>query len=306
MARRKSRLIIRDARLDKKLKKERALMERAARKRAAANKITKKEKESMAENIDEVKKDVTEVTEGVNGVTEEVKDAVEKTGEETAVQVKNIETNVDVEEAVKEVIVNNSGDSKMINALIERNSKKLSKKERKENDADIINAIQNDDMKVLAALLMEVRDKNESKLNYTKAQVYFAMLTSLLALVLVVCVSMAVFKILPEINNIVNQANIVIDQANQAIGQANDAIVQANTILTDVQPTIDNLNSVTNELASTDITGIVEDVDALVVSSEKNMSEALQTVTEIDIQSLNDAISDLSAIVAPLAGMFRR
>ena len=161
-------------------------------------------------------------------------------------------------------------------------------------------------MKVLAALLMDVRDKNDSKLSYTKAQVYFAMATSILALILVCCVSWAVLSILPEINNITNQANVIMGQANETIVQANEAIEQANGVLNDVQPVVANLNEVTNDLASADITGMLEDVDGLVVSSEKNMGEALQTITEIDIKSLNEAISDLSAIVAPLAGMFRK
>ena len=50
---------------------------------------------------------------------------------------------------------------------------------------ELIDAMKSDDMKILAALLMDVRDKNDSKLSYTKAQVYFAMATSILALILV-------------------------------------------------------------------------------------------------------------------------
>ena len=212
----------------------------------------------------------------------------------------------DIKEAVKEVIVNNSTDSSRVAELLDNNNKRLTKRQRQENDAEIMNAMQNDDMKVLASLLMQMRDKDERKLKYTKVQVGFATFTSILALLIAVFIGIAVLTILPQLNDIIAQANDLIAQTNTTIAQANDAIVQANQILNDVQPVVDNLNTVTNDLASADITGMLKDVDNLVVSSEKNMSEALQTITDIDIKSLNDAIADLSAIVAPLSSMFRR
>ena len=212
----------------------------------------------------------------------------------------------DIKEAVKEVIVNNSTDSSRVAELLDNNNKRLTKRQRQENDAEIMNAMQNDDMKVLASLLMQMRDKDERKLKYTKVQVGFATFTSILALLIAVFIGIAVLTILPQLNDIIAQANDLIAQTNTTIVQANDAIVQANQILNDVQPVVDNLNTVTNDLASADITGMLKDVDNLVVSSEKNMSEALQTITDIDIKSLNDAIADLSAIVAPLSSMFRR
>lgn len=212
----------------------------------------------------------------------------------------------DIKEAVKEVIVNNSTDSSRVAELLDNNNKRLTKRQRQENDAEIMNAMQNDDMKVLASLLMQMRDKDERKLKYTKVQVGFATFTSILALLIAVFIGIAVLTILPQLNDIIAQANDLIAQTNTTIVQANDAIVQANQILNDVQPVVDNLNTVTNDLASADITGMLKDVDNLVVSSEKNMSEALQTITDIDIKSLNEAIADLSAIVAPLSSMFRR
>ena len=51
---------------------------------------------------------------------------------------------------------------------------------------------------------------------------------------------------------------------------------------------------------------MLEDVDKLVVNSEKNLGEALETITAIDIKSLNESIADLNAVVKPLSKMFRR
>jgi ABC-type transporter Mla subunit MlaD len=77
-------------------------------------------------------------------------------------------------------------------------------------------------------------------------------------------------------------------------------------MLGDIQPAIDNLNKVAQDLADADIDGMLSDVDKLVTSSEKNLGDALKTITEIDIKSLNESIADLNAVVKPLAGMFRR
>jgi hypothetical protein len=239
----------------------------------------------------------------------------------------------DVKKAVKEVIMNNTTDSR-IEELISKSSKNLSKRERKENDADLINAMSSDDMKVLAELLIEMRNKDERKLRYTRFQAWLATFTSLLALIVVCFVGFAVVRILPQVNQIIDQANQIIEQTNQviaqasetmeiangaivqasdainlandAIVQANDAIVQVNTMLGDIQPAIDNLNKVAQDLADADIDGMLSDVDKLVTSSEKNLGDALKTITEIDIKSLNESIADLNAVVKPLAGMFRR
>ena len=299
----KKKLLSSDPKLRKKQLREAALREAAAKKAKEA-KVPAVEKEPTATSGEEISK-----TSG---------EAVKNT---------TIMGTADVKEAVKEVIMNNSTDSSRVEELISKSAKNLSKRQRKETDADLINAMQSDDMKVLAELLIEMRNKDERKLRYTRFQAWLATFTSLLALIVVCFVGFAVVRILPQINQIVDQANQIIDQANQviaqasetieiangaivtandAIVQANDAIVQVNGMLNDIQPAIDNLNKVAQDIADADINGMLEDVDKLVTSSEKNLGDALKTITEIDIKSLNESIADLNAVVKPLASMFRR
>lgn len=292
MAKKKKRILLADARLQKKLKRNEALREAAIKKARV-----EKETAAAARSSPNVLKTAPDVSAFTRVVRETSK---------ATLNPEKINVSADVREAVKEVIVSNSTNSSRVAELLEANSRKLNRKERQENDAELINSMQSDDMKVLASLLMQMRDKDERKLKYTKVQVGFATFTSILALLIAVFIGIAVLTILPQLNDIIAKANDLISQTNQTIIQANEAIVQANEILDDVQPVVANLNTVTNDLANADITGMLEDVDALVVSSEKNMADALQTITDIDIKSLNEAISDLSAIVAPLAGMFRR
>lgn len=303
MAKRKKLALLADAKLQKRMKKEAALQEEAVRKAKAVKKAeeaSKAARDAALEGRDnKAAPDIVVDTGGGSPV---------KVVKATAAVNENNITNgtADIKEAVKEVIVNNSTDSSRIVELLENSNKRLTKKQRQENDAEIINCMQNDDMKVLASLLMQMREKDDRKLTYTKVQVGFATFTSILALLIAIFVGIAVLSILPKIDDIIVQANNLIAQTNSTIVQANEAISQANGILNDVQPVVDNLNTVTNDLAKADITGMLEDVDSLVVSSEENMAEALQTITDIDIESLNEAIADLSAIVAPLSSMFRR
>ena len=177
--------------------------------------------------------------------------------------------------------------------------KNLNKKEQLKANEDILNSLSNDDMKVVVALLMEIKDKNERELKYTRTQMRTAMFTSILSLVIVIALAIGIISFVPKVNVIIGQVNTVVEEANNLISQSNK-------ILSNVEPTIDNLNAVSKDLANADLTGMIQDVDSLVTTSEESMGEALKTITDIDIDSLNQAITDLSSIVAPLAKMFRR
>lgn len=177
--------------------------------------------------------------------------------------------------------------------------KNLNKKEQLKANEDLLNSLSNDDMKVVVALLMEIKDKNERELKYTRTQMRTAMFTSILSLVIVIALAIGIVSFVPKVNVIIGQVNTVVEEANNLISQSNK-------ILSNVEPTIDNLNAVSKDLANADLTGMIQDVDSLVTTSEESMGEALKTITDIDIDSLNQAITDLSSIVAPLAKMFRR
>ena len=51
---------------------------------------------------------------------------------------------------------------------------------------------------------------------------------------------------------------------------------------------------------------MVADVDSLVSSSQSGVEQALEKINAIDIETLNQAIEDLSDVVAPLAKLINR
>ena len=76
------------------------------------------------------------------------------------------------------------------------------------------------------------------------------------------------------------------------------------------------VDAVVGELASVDFAGMAERVDALVAQSSASMEEldtgladlhrALAVLEGVDLQSLNESIASLSAILEPLARLFGR
>ena len=76
------------------------------------------------------------------------------------------------------------------------------------------------------------------------------------------------------------------------------------------------VDAVVGELASVDFAGMAERVDALVAQSSASMEgldtgladlhRALAVLEGVDLQSLNESIASLSAILEPLARLFGR
>lgn len=91
----------------------------------------------------------------------------------------------------------------------------------------------------------------------------------------------------------------------QVFPQLQEAVAQAETVLS-------NLESVTTELANADLTGMVENIDALVgnvdelvSTSETGVTQAVQKINAINFDALNDAIKDLSDVIEPIAKFFK-
>lgn len=69
---------------------------------------------------------------------------------------------------------------------------------------------------------------------------------------------------------------------------------QAGTVLA-------NLDNVAQELADADLGSMVDSVNTLATDSQSAVTEAMQKLETIDIDTLNQAIADLADVVEPLA-----
>ena len=108
----------------------------------------------------------------------------------------------------------------------------------------------------------------------------------------------SVFMLIVAIALIVLSVQIggVLEQANSAIDEITVLTKELNTILEESQITelLNNANALIEESGDA-LTKALEDVD-----------EALGTVSQIDIETLNSAIADLQKVIQPLAKLFGR
>ena len=98
------------------------------------------------------------------------------------------------------------------------------------------------------------------------------------------------------------------------------AVVIAFVLMPRASAALAQVDAVVGELASVDFAGMAERVDALVAQSSASMEEAMEgldtgladlhralaVLEGVDLQSLNESIASLSAILEPLARLFGR
>lgn len=185
--------------------------------------------------------------------------------------------------------------NKVIDNKVEMDESKENLKEIKKGKQELseqaeLDSVKDSDLKVVAKLLQDIREDNEKQMKYVKTQLRLTQFFTFILVIFIVFFSIGVVSYVPRLNALLNDTNVLMGQATEAITQTSGVI--------------DNLNKVTTDLADADITGMLNNVDSLVVSSEENMAVALEKVNEIDIVSLNKAIKDLQAVVSPLAKLF--
>ena len=95
-------------------------------------------------------------------------------------------------------------------------------------------------------------------------------------------------------------------EASKAITTASEAIESVNGMMGEVQGVVDNLDKSTQELAAINLDEMLGNVNTLVETSEKSVEQTVKKLDDIDLDSLNKAIKDLSTIIAPLAKLFKR
>ena len=132
---------------------------------------------------------------------------------------------------------------------------------------------------------MEKSSRNQARC--AKRQLIFSMIGAVCcAGVLVI-----VLSVLPQVQEFTRQMQTVATQV-QELG------TQAETVL-------GNLETVSSELADAGLADMVENVDSLVTSSQEGLEQALEKFNAMDIETLNSAIKNLSAVIDPLAKFFK-
>lgn len=118
-------------------------------------------------------------------------------------------------------------------------------------------------------ILIKIEANSRKQLRAARLQCLF----SLIAAVCCIAVLIAVAQLIPVVE---------------------DLALQAETILADLEIT-------THHLAQIDLTQTLENLNALMTTSQSGIAEAIDKLNAIDIETLNGAIKDLADIIKPLA-----
>ena len=108
-----------------------------------------------------------------------------------------------------------------------------------------------------------------------------------LVLVCAVCMvvlTVAVLKLMPQINAI--------------LGQTQNAVNQVSTVL-------DYLEHTSYQLSRVDLQGMVSGVEGLVTTGQQSLEATMEKLNSIDFDALNKAIEDLAAVTKSLSNVTR-
>ena len=133
----------------------------------------------------------------------------------------------------------------------------------------------------LIRLLESIEKTNRKQAAFARFQVIISVLLVLCCVVLLI----AGFTILPKIQAIITEAE--------------------NVVL--------NMELLTAELAKTNVTDVINDIEALVSNvdelvstSQTGVEQTMTKINAIDFDALNNAIRDLSNVIEPLAKVAKR
>ena len=119
----------------------------------------------------------------------------------------------------------------------------------------------------------------------SRMQTYSGYVRTGLMLVCAVCMAVLVvmvFRLMPQINEI--------------LAQAQHAFNQVGTVL-------DYLEQTSYQLSQVDLQGMVSNVDGLVTTGQQSLEASMEKLNGVDFEALNKAIKDLAAVIEPLAKM---
>lgn len=86
------------------------------------------------------------------------------------------------------------------------------------------------------------------------------------------------------------------------------ALQKANTLMTELEITIDSIDSAVDDLAvmSKSLTAAGDNMNAFIINNSQTVSEAMAKIEAIDFAGLNKAIKDLGDTVEPFANFFNK
>ena len=130
----------------------------------------------------------------------------------------------------------------------------------------------------IASILKDIRNENEQEQKYTRKLLRIMQIMMLAMLLVIMLMGFVITSYIPRVNS----------------------------LLTESEAVMANLNTVTTQLATIDFPDTINNVNSLVVSSQSDITDAMEKINKIDFEGLNNAIKDLESVISPLSKLFGR
>ena len=122
--------------------------------------------------------------------------------------------------------------------------------------------------------------------------VLFAVMTALLIVALVL------------FSNFLRQAGDLVAKPDEIAVQLDSTAAQLKDV--DWESVGKNLETISDDLSAVDWLGLTDDIGKMATEAENSLQIAQKAITDLDIETLNEAITDLRDVIRPLANFVNR
>ena len=133
-----------------------------------------------------------------------------------------------------------------------------------------------------------------------KKQLFWSRLTGVLFAVMTVLLIVA----LVLFSNFLRQAGDLVAKADEIAVQLDSTAAQLKDV--DWESVGKNLETISDDLSAVDWLGLTDDIGKMATEAENSLQIAQKAITDLDIETLNEAITELRDVIRPLANFVNR
>lgn len=126
-------------------------------------------------------------------------------------------------------------------------------------------------------MLADLRKSNQEQADYAKRAWIMSLISTIAVMIVAVFIVVYGAFLMPKVNRMLAQA----------------------------ESSLANIQKITEEVASVDFEGLIDDVGGLVATTEEDLGVTMRKIEDIDFEQLNKAIRDLSNVIEPMANFFK-
>ncbi len=140
----------------------------------------------------------------------------------------------------------------------------------------------------------------EETVRLMKKQLFWSRLTAVLFALMTVLLIIA----LVLFGSFLRQAGDLVAKADEIAVQLDATATQLKDV--DWESVGKNLETISNDLSAVDWLGLTNDIGKMANEAESSLQIAQKAITDLDIDTLNEAITELRDVIRPLANFVNR